>query len=45
VKRLRVRALAAFFRQEVEWHDREENNSAALSSRLCTDADDVQRVS
>ena len=28
VQRLRIEALNAFFRQEVGWHDREENNSA-----------------
>ncbi len=45
VKRLRVRALAAFFRQEVGWHDQEVNSSAALCTRLSTDCDDVKRVS
>ncbi len=44
VKRLRIQALTAFFRQEVGWHDREENNSAALCTRLSTDADDVKQV-
>jgi hypothetical protein len=45
VKRLRTRALTVFFRQEVAWHDQEENNSTALCTRLSTDADDVKRVS
>jgi hypothetical protein len=45
VKRLRVLALAAFFRQEVGWHDQDVNNSAALCTRLSTDCDDVKRVS
>ncbi len=45
VKRLRIRVLAAFFRQEVGWHDQEVNNSAALCNRLSTDCDDIKRVS
>ncbi len=45
VKRLRVRALATYLRQEVGWHDQDVNNSAALCVRLSTDCDDVKRVS
>ncbi|CAF3508770.1 unnamed protein product, partial [Adineta steineri] len=44
IKRLRIKALTAFFRQEVGWHDRQENNSTALCVRLSTDADDVKRL-
>jgi len=45
VKRLRIRALSTYLRQEIGWHDQEVNNSAALCTRLSTDCDDVKRVS
>ncbi|CAF1489829.1 unnamed protein product [Adineta ricciae] len=44
IRRLRIRALTAYFQQEMDWHDRLENNSAALCVRLCTDADDIKRL-
>eukprot|EP00891_Asterochloris_glomerata_P003655 jgi/Astpho2/3655/e_gw1.00059.3.1_t len=36
-RRLRVMLMAALFKQEVSWFDREENSSGAVAGRLATD--------
>ena len=41
-KRLRRDAFEAMLRQEIGWHDMQENNTGALCARLSGDAGKVQ---
>jgi len=42
---LRLQLFKAMLRQEIAWHDEEKNSTSALTSRLSTDAGQVQGVS
>jgi len=40
-----LQLFKAMLRQEIAWHDEEKNSTSALTSRLSTDAGQVQGVS